>query len=158
MCDTKYMQPLPAVIRFFGSYCNLLRQCNHTLMNTTACWNLQWEAHPCQCLGISWSFSSCDPVSTSPPRLGTFSIPLGASHFPRHPVPRSPFPSQGCKSVCYTLCPNLPLSFFPLTGCLHLVSQTKSNPSLFVWAWTVNPSYTMMLLSRICSVLYVIAL
>lgn len=44
------------------------------------------------------------------------------------PSPQTPSPLSGlsfiCKAASHTLRPKLPLSFFPLTGCLHPVSHT----------------------------------
>lgn len=123
-----------------------------------------------------WYITTSMPVPQHSPILLFFSwfcvsLSSQASYLPcpprcrslcQAPSPQTPPPLSGlsfiCKAVSHTLRPKLPLSFFSLTGCLHPVSQTKSNLLRFVWAQTVNSSYTMMSLSHISLVLYGIAL
>lgn len=112
------------------------------------------QGHPREFCGSSWFFSSAhDLVSASPPSPGHFTVPAaGLCQTPSPWTPLSPlqtafymesgFPTQCSQSCC---------SFFSLPGCLHPVSQTGPNPLRFVCTWTVNSSYTMLLLSRICS-------
>lgn len=130
--------PCCLCIRFFGPDCHRFRQWEHTpdkhhLMLKPA---VQDTSVP-----VPWHspilFFSQPHVSLSSQARYLPCPPPGAG-LCHAPSPWTPSPLSGlsfmCKAASHTPRPKLPLSFFLPTGCLHPVSQTKSNPLCFVWA------------------------
>lgn len=90
--------------------------------------------HPCYCPHVPPSFSSNKAqnlfLSTQarglpyPPRHRLWAPGTSASSL----LPGFPRLSFICKAASHRACSKLPLSFVTLAGCLHLSSQTQSNP------------------------------